>query len=160
MVDKEYLIFTKKYIDIDLRDRILLSKNESIYDNLLLIFKNQISHASELNNLIKDLIFNNFSIDFIDNFIVEIGKDIFYKNMISLKNELNKYDEINFENASKIIDDVKKNTNLKGKELYMPIRMIAICKEHSPELNKVLTFIGKDKIISNIKNIEEKIFKK
>ena len=51
----------------------------------------------------------------------------------------------------KIIENIKNKENIKGKELFLPIRVVCIYKEHGPEINKTMTIIGKKNILENIK---------
>lgn len=46
---------------------------------------------------------------------------------------------------SKWIDDVKQNSDRKGKMLFMPIRKALTGMEHGPEMNKILLLLGPEK---------------
>ncbi len=48
------------------------------------------------------------------------------------------------------IDGVKKLTNKKGKELFMPIRKAITARETGPELKNVLPLIGREKVLQRL----------
>ncbi|GHU49195.1 hypothetical protein FACS189459_0060 [Bacilli bacterium] len=146
MDDKKYINYVNKFIDIDLPS----FGNRS--NELLLIYKPQIAYAKQLNDLIKDN-FLSFGFEHFSDSVKEIiNTDFFKKNINCLKDIINNIQSITLENGNDIVNKVKEITGLKGKELYMPIRIAAIGKEHGPEMNKILYIIGKEKILENINN--------
>lgn len=48
------------------------------------------------------------------------------------------------------IDDVKQNTGLKGKELFMPIRKALTGQEHGPELKDLILLMGRPKVLNRL----------
>ncbi|GMO15494.1 MAG: glutamate--tRNA ligase [Mycoplasmoidaceae bacterium] len=141
--DDEYLKFVNPFIKIDLKNL----KNTRL---AILSFKSQIFCAEQLNSLLIEnyLSYDQSKIDDILN-INSITKDTFIKCIKELANIINEI-EINETNGNDIVNLVKEHTGLKGKELYMPIRLITIGKEHGPEMTKILPIIGKETIIKNI----------
>ena len=79
-----------------------------------------------------------------------VKQDFFKKNMEAFKQVISEIDVITYENAKDIVNNVKQISGLKGKELFLPMRIACIGKEHGPEMNKILTIIGKDQILKNI----------
>jgi glutamyl/glutaminyl-tRNA synthetase len=77
----------------------------------------------------------------------------FQKCLKELKSILNEYEEITLSNGNEIVDKIKQRTQLKGKDLYLPIRFAAIAKEHGPEMNKILTIVGKTQILENLNKL-------
>ena len=143
MDDKQYLDFVKKFVTIDSS----LFPNQ--FDNVLLTFKQQISYAQGIDNLIKDTFLGG--VENLSSELVEVTKTEYFKKcVLTFKEVLNKTNEITFENANGIVNEVKRLSGLKGKELYLPMRVATIGKEHGPEMNKILTIVGKEKILSNI----------
>ena len=49
------------------------------------------------------------------------------------------------------LEEIKKNSNRKGKELFMPIRLALSGKEHGPELKHVINLLSRDEIIARLK---------
>ena len=150
MNDDEYLKFVKKFVN----------SNNEIYlkhqDEVLLLFKNQISYAMQLDELINDLFSDKKISDESRKEIIQ-QKDNFLKIgqlLISSFNSLNHFD---LETIKNVIEQIKNQTNLKGKDLFMPIRILATKKTHGPELAKTLFLFGKEKIIDNINKVLEEI---
>jgi len=51
------------------------------------------------------------------------------------------------------INNIKKHSNVKGKALFMPLRLALTGKNHGPELKYLLKFIGKDEITRRLKAV-------
>ena len=49
------------------------------------------------------------------------------------------------------LDEIKKNSARKGKELFMPIRLALTGKEHGPELKHAINLISRDEIIARLR---------
>jgi len=50
------------------------------------------------------------------------------------------------------LDNIKKISNRKGKDLFMPIRLALTGKEHGPELKLAIKFLPKSEIIARLQN--------
>jgi glutamyl/glutaminyl-tRNA synthetase len=127
--DVTYIKFVKKFIDFD------TSYFGDKLTDVLLLFKKQISYAQQLNELITTTFFNT-------NLVKNINSTL----LNAFKNEIQKCDQLNYDNATTIIKNIQQQTNLKGKELFMPLRLFLTGNEHGPELNKIIAIIGKEKI--------------
>jgi glutamyl-tRNA synthetase len=145
MEDQAYLQFVKPFVTIDLQ-----TLNHKI-DELLLIFKSQLAYAEEINKLIADT-FLSTDFDHLSQEMYSIIKsDNFQKNINALKQILTALsDDLNLQNANEVVNAVKAQTGLTGKDLYLPVRFAAIGKEHGPEMNKILSVVGKNRILENI----------
>jgi nondiscriminating glutamyl-tRNA synthetase len=144
MEDDKYLKFIKPFVTLD------LSSFGDKADEILLIYKPQISYATQLNSLI-DESFLHFDVQNFEEEVKNMIKtEAFKTNICALKKELEDISEIILENADEIVNKIKASTGLKGKELFMPIRIAAIGKEHGPEMKKILSIVGKNKILKNI----------
>jgi glutamyl/glutaminyl-tRNA synthetase len=147
-MDKEsYLAFVKPFLNIDLS-----FTNEK--DLALLTFQSQLVYAKQLNDLVNEFFIN---IDLSHNLEIAntngVTKEEYEKCVHTFKEVLQTVDAITPENTNEIVNKVKEISGLKGKQLFMPMRLIAIGKEHGPEMNKTLPIIGKEKIIENINNL-------
>ncbi len=60
--------------------------------------------------------------------------------------EIDKYSELSLEEFKAIMKDVQKNTGVKGKELWMPVRAAITGTTEGPELPTVISVLGKEKI--------------
>lgn len=65
----------------------------------------------------------------------------------AIRQELEKVDEIDLKYAATFMKNIQKESGIKGKNLYMPVRAMLTYSLHGPEMDKVLYLLGKDKII-------------
>ena len=145
MDDNAYLNWIKRFFKHDVSN-----KSEEWVDKLLLIYKTHLNYGAEINDLT-----NNF---FIEDIVLDDEEKEFLKsdNIINdvineFKKEIIKIDKWNIENINEAINNVKNNLGVKGKLLYMPIRIKASGFMHGPELADTLYLIGKDVILGRLK---------
>ena len=63
------------------------------------------------------------------------------------------------ENIFPQIKAVQKETGIKGKNLFMPIRIAVSGEMHGPELPETIFLLGREKSIQHIESMLEKIAK-
>lgn len=151
MDEKTYLEFVKPFLTINCENYTSIDK----VDLLLLTFKNQISYAQEINDLIKST-FDQQNIQHLPKDLIDFIHLDSSKQVISrFKEKLLNIDTLNLENSTIIINEIKQTLpNIKGRELYLPLRIATIGLEHGPEMNKIMTIVGKTQILKNIKILE------
>ncbi|MBI2995864.1 MAG: glutamate--tRNA ligase [Candidatus Melainabacteria bacterium] len=122
--------------------------------------KNQILHMldsvrSGVNKLDEIPALINFFFD--DNFNLSTEENLKILNTESAKGVLDKtlknLDKINFQNqgdCKKAIDEVGKELNLKGKDLYWPLRVALSGSNKGPDLGLIISLLGREKIKSRI----------
>jgi glutamyl/glutaminyl-tRNA synthetase len=128
-------------------------RNEDVFDMAQLIFKPQISYANEINDLLINTFLTTNLQQIPDHLKSIVSSDNFQKCILAFERILQSYEEITLLNANEIVEKIKQETQLKGKDLYLPIRFVAIGKEHGPEMNKILTIVGKENIMQNLKKL-------
>jgi len=69
----------------------------------------------------------------------------------TLKAEMEIIPEITLESFKTVIGNVQKETGLKGKEIWMPVRSALTGLTEGPELPQVIQIFGKDKILRLVK---------
>ena len=145
MPDDEYLKWVKQYFKRDV-------SNKSIdwINKLLLIYKNHLNYGEEINELTEHFFIDKIELnteakEFMDSdpIIDDVIK--------SFKDEVLNINEWNIDNINDAINNVKNNLGVKGKLLYMPIRIKASGFMHGPELADTLYLIGKDVIVERLK---------
>lgn len=140
--NQPYLDFVKPFLSKQI--------SESLKDNLdeiLLLFKQQLSYACQLNDLISEMFFDN------DKNIDEEMKIILVKNfdvLESFKKTLLEQPDFNEINIKQAIELTKQETTKKGKDLFMPIRIATTKSMHGPELAKNIYLLGKEQILKNL----------
>jgi nondiscriminating glutamyl-tRNA synthetase len=66
--------------------------------------------------------------------------------------KIDKLNELNTENYKQAVNEVQKETGVKGKNLFKPIRIAITGSESGPELPAVAEILGKDKVIRFLKS--------
>ncbi|MGL4948541.1 MAG: glutamate--tRNA ligase [Mycoplasma sp.] len=147
MEDNKFIEFVKPFIK---------SKNEIYLKNVndvILLIKPQISFAAEIDSIISDLFeFNGLDQTTIEE--IEKSKENYSKIKQILIEELttNSYDSV--DGFKELVNLVKDKSGLKGKDLFMPLRVLCTTKMHGPELAKMLFLVGQETIIKNINDIK------
>lgn len=143
--DEDYLKFVRPFLTYDVSD-----KEEEWVNRLLLIYKDHLSYGSEINDLVN--IFFNDDINISEENKNFLASDENIPLVINTyREELENLKEWNIENIAEVINIVKEKTGVKGKLLYMPIRIKISGIEHGPELPDEIYLIGKDKVINRLK---------
>lgn len=146
MNDQDYVDFVSNFLTLKLK------KMESRKNEIFLSFKNQLSYASQINDLIFNTFFD-FDITNIDDSIMQmIRSNEWQKTLNTFKNILinSGKNTFSFDEAKDIINTVQLNAKVNGKDLFMPLRIALTSKEHGIELNKIISFIEKKEIIDRI----------
>ena len=145
MPDDEYLEWVKQYFKRDV-------SNKSIdwINKLLLIYKNHLNYGEEINELTEHFFIDKIELNTEAKEFME--SDPIIDDVIkSFKDEVLNINEWNIDNINNAINNVKNNIGVKGKLLYMPIRIKASGFMHGPELADTLYLIGKDVIVERLK---------
>ena len=146
--DEDYLNWVKKYFTYDVQ-----GKSDKWLDTLLLVYKTHISYGKEINEVVKEVLELPSEKDAeIKEFM---SSDASIKNTISIfKEEIEKTENWEVESLKEVINNVKEKAAVKGKMLYMPLRIVASGRMHGPDLPEVLYLIGKDKVLERISSEE------
>ena len=144
MDDKEYLEWVKKYLTLD-----VASKGEEWINTFLLTYKSHISYGAEINKFGNEFLTDDYEIN--DEAKEFMASDSMIPEVIkAYREEIEKLDKWTVPLLEQVIENVKTNMNIKGKLLYMPIRIAACGSMHGPELAQALFLLGKEKILKRI----------
>ncbi len=127
----------------------LTNKTNDWIKHLIKIYQNHISYGKEIIE-VTDLFFKN-EIE-----INEECKQAFNElNGIevvnSFENKIESIESWNVENITKAIQEVKEEVKVKGKGLFMPIRIIVSGQMHGPELPDTIYLLGKETVLNRLK---------
>ena len=75
----------------------------------------------------------------------------------AFKTELNALESFKADEISKAIKAVQKETGVKGKNLFMPIRVATTAQKHGPQLGDAIELLGKEKVVSHLEEALEMI---
>ena len=70
-------------------------------------------------------------------------------------NSIEDYEEISAEGFKEIMKNVQNDTGIKGKDLWMPIRIAITGQSHGPELPMLIEYFGKEKVVARINKVME-----
>ncbi len=142
--DEDYLKFVRPFLRLDVSD-----KTPEWVDRLLLIYKDHLSYGKEINDLVG--IFFNDEINISKENAEFLQSDENIPLVIkTYKEELESLSDWTVENIAEVINKVKEKTGVKGKLLYMPIRIKISGIEHGPELPDEIYLIGKEKVLKRL----------
>ena len=101
-----------------------------------------------------DIFFKN-EVELEDDNAAEVLKGEQVPTLLStLKEELDTIEEIDEEFAKNIMKRIQKKTGIKGKNLFMPVRVALTGNVHGPELANIIYVLGKQNILKRIDHIE------
>lgn len=125
----------------------LSDKDDEWLSHLLRIYQKHISYGSEIVTATKNFFDAKYELD-------EEAKEILEAD--EAKKVINKLKEMitevswDTESISEMINEIKLTTGIKGKMLFMPIRIASTGLMHGPELADTMYLFGRDKIIKNL----------
>jgi nondiscriminating glutamyl-tRNA synthetase len=71
----------------------------------------------------------------------------------ALKSAVEKVGEVDHHFCSGIFKALQKETGLKGKKLFMPVRVAVTGQCHGPELDKTFLLLGKEKLLARLEHV-------
>lgn len=73
----------------------------------------------------------------------------------AFKEALEGVEEVDMEFAKSVMKGIQKSTGVKGKKLFMPVRVALTGADHGPELVNIIYLLGKQNILKRIEYIEK-----
>ena len=128
-----------------LRDAYDLSgKSDEWINTLLSLYQKELKYGKEIVELVKLFFNNEYNLDEeCINFMNEEG----INNTIDIfRNEINNIDSWSIDSINNAINNTKEKAMVKGKMLFMPIRIKCTGIMHGPELSTCIYLVGEDKI--------------
>lgn len=144
MDDEKYLSWIKKYFSNE------CDKSEEWLNHLLLIYKSHLNYGKEINELTSSFFNKEFVIDAEAKEFME-SDEVIPKVVEVFKEEIKDTSNWSVEALQEVINNVKEKAGVKGKMLFMPIRIAASGIMHGPELADTLYLIGKEEILNRLK---------
>lgn len=144
--DEKYLDFVKEFID----PKFEVSKlKEDELNGILMLFKKEIEYGVQINDHI-GMFFTEVNASKED---LELLKSFEYKKL----NEtlIEQISSIKFDEQSikDMIKSVGQSLGIKGKDLFMPTRIMTTTQSHGPELAKTIMYLGRERVLNNLKGI-------
>lgn len=143
--EEKYLELVKPFL---LKNENLKEVDEAKLNLISKIYKSELIYLDQINELVNLVLIKNQDFDKNAIFAAE-SKDLLLKFADLLKNnESNSFDKESFK---LVINELISLTGIKGKNLYMPIRMALTGHEHGVELFNIINIIGKEEAIRRLK---------
>jgi nondiscriminating glutamyl-tRNA synthetase len=70
-----------------------------------------------------------------------------------LNNKLKSLPDITIDNFKSLVNDIQKETGIKGKSLFQPIRLVLTGEDHGPELGLIAYVLGREEVNDRINNL-------
>ena len=122
----------------------LKNTDEDRKKEISLFFKNELNYGKEIVKLINEVIIKNE--DLTDEEKALIDNDNAKKVIALFKEKFEKIPEIDAVNVKNIFNEIKQETGLKGKEIFMPIRIKLTGMMHGIEMHNILKILGKEEV--------------
>ena len=145
MEDDKYLEWIKKYFTRDVSN-----KSSEWVDKLLLIYKDHLNYGEEINELTANFFIDSITLDAEEKEFLDsdpVTKDV----IATFRKEVDSITDWNIDAINNAINNIKNTLGVKGKLLYMPIRIKASGFMHGPELADTIYLIGKDTVLERLK---------
>lgn len=151
--DKEVVTLIKPFlVKAEVLDENPSDQSLEWLTKLASLYKEQMSYGAEITNL-ADLFFGK-SITFDEEARNVLSGETVPQVLASFKNQLKDIDTFEKEHIFPAIKAVQKETGVKGKNLYMPIRVATTGQQHGPELPLAIELLGYDKVVEHIEQAE------
>lgn len=117
-------------------------------EKLIGLYKNEMSYAAEIVPLSEQFFVEEMDID-------ERGREILAeptaKTVVeAFETKVNALDDFTDENIMQAIKSIQKEEGIKGKKLYMPLRVATTGSEHGPGIGEALELQGKERVLNHI----------
>jgi len=154
MSDEAYLEFVKQFIDpkrFKLKDI-----DPELLEKILLLFKTEIMYGEQINDHL-DIFFNDIELS--NATMTELSQldESFAQVIETFTQHLNEIpdEEWNEQTIQGVIKSTGKELEVKGRNLFMPIRIFTSKSQHGPSLASVIFYLGKDKVNKNIQSVKD-----
>lgn len=133
----------RDYVDGDLSE-----DERSHYHKLTSLYQDQLSYAAQLPE-VAGLFFDQ-TIEWTKSEMEVLSSEQVPAVLNALKNELTALADFEASEISKAIKAVQKETGVKGKNLFMPIRVATTGQTHGPQLADSIELLGKEKVLEHV----------
>lgn len=148
MDDKTYFSFIKPFLD---KIEGLKNKSEEELLEISLMFKGEISYGQQIQDLLSPIMIP--SKELLEEEKERLNSDTSKKVLSSFASELEKVtdEELSSEVVKKLFKTIQAELGVKGKDLYMPVRLSLTGLSHGLEMFNIIKIIGKKECINRLK---------
>lgn len=122
---------------------------------LVSLYTNQMSYTAEVAEL--SSIFFNAPEELSEEEIKELNEDEAKNTLVVFKDKLMELDRFTVPQIMKAINETKAETGVKGRKLFMPIRIATTQSMHGPAIGESIELLGRDKAIEHLNHTLEQM---
>lgn len=122
---------------------------------LIGLYQEQMSYAAEITSLAK--LFFEDSLEFSEEELAILKGESVLSVLDAFSAQIKEVEPFEADSVKKAIKGVQKETGIKGKNLFMPIRVAVTGQQHGPQLNDAIELLGREKVLSNLEKAKQAI---
>ena len=126
-----------------------VDNNRAWFEKLISLYQPQMSYGAEIIELTKQFFIEEIKFD--EEELEILKQETTVAVFEDFLEKLEVAGDFSSENIKTLIKTIQKDTGVKGKNLFMPIRIASTGSMHGPELNTSLELLGRDRVIARVK---------
>ena len=126
-----------------------VDNNRAWFEKLISLYQPQMSYGAEIVELTKQFFVEEIKFD--EEELEILKQDTTVAVFEDFLEKLEVAGDFTSENIKTLIKTIQKDTGIKGKNLFMPIRIASTGSMHGPELNTSLELLGRDRVVARVK---------
>ena len=132
-----------------------VDNNRAWFEKLISLYQPQMSYGAEIVQLTKQFFVEEIKFD--EEELEILKQETTVAVFEDFLEKLEVAGDFSSENIKTLIKTIQKDTGVKGKNLFMPIRIASTGSMHGPELNTSLELLGRDRVVARVKSALELI---
>ena len=132
-----------------------VDNNRAWFEKLISLYQPQMSYGAEIVELTKQFFVEEIKFD--EEELEILKQETTVAVFEDFLEKLEVAGDFSSENIKTLIKTIQKDTGVKGKNLFMPIRIASTGSMHGPELNTSLELLGRDRVVARVKSALELI---
>lgn len=152
---QEIIRFTKAFLQEEGTSTILRELSDIEFERVIHVLRSEATLISDLPNLIENF-FNqdpDLELEAMEILKRDESQQVIKQFLSLLQGKVDHFSEEEIDSFPKKIST---SLHLKGKALFLPMRVVVTGKTHGPELKAILLLLGRPKTIERIKKIQKK----
>ena len=126
-----------------------VDNNRAWFEKLISLYQPQMSYGAEIIELTKQFFIEEIKFD--EEELEILKQDTTVAVFEDFLEKLEVAGDFTSESIKTLIKTIQKDTGVKGKNLFMPIRIASTGSMHGPELNTSLELLGRDRVVARVK---------
>lgn len=122
---------------------------------LISLYTDQMSYTAQISKL-ADIFFDKAT-DLTDDERKELADDNAKPVIEAFAKKIRALDTFDAYSIGHIVNEVKQETQVKGRKLYMPIRIAATLRMHGPQLAETIELMGRDQVLKNVEIVTSQL---